>query len=70
MAQDTSRNMLQLQVPPALSTAVKIAADREMTTISEFVRRVLLDRLRSDGIDPVAIQKPASAPVIEAGVAA
>jgi hypothetical protein len=65
MAQDTSRNMLQVQVPPAFSAAVKLAADREMTTISEFVRRVLLDRLRSGGIDPVAIQKPPNAGVIE-----
>jgi hypothetical protein len=57
MAQDASRNMLQLQAPPALTAAIKLAADREMTTISEFVRRVLLDRLRSNGIDPVIIGK-------------
>jgi hypothetical protein len=52
MPQETPRKMLQLQAPSALTAAVKIAADREMTTISEFVRRVLIDRLRSDGIDP------------------
>ena len=46
------RTMLQLCVPPMLTAAVKVAADREMTTISEFVRRVLIDRLRADGIDP------------------
>jgi hypothetical protein len=52
MPQDTPKKMLQLQAPSALTAAVKMAADREMTTISEFVRRVLIDRLRSDGIDP------------------
>jgi hypothetical protein len=51
MAQDNSRKMLQLYAPVALIDAVKVAADREMTSISEFVRRVLIERLRSDGID-------------------
>ena len=47
-----TRTVLQLCAPPALAVAVKTAASREMTTVSEFVRRVLIDRLRSDGIDP------------------
>jgi hypothetical protein len=51
MSQD-SRKMLQLIVPPSLQAAVKLAADREMTSISEFTRRVLIERLRADGIDP------------------
>ena len=51
MSQD-SRKMLQLIVPPSLDEAVKLAASREMSTISEYVRRVLIDRLRADGIDP------------------
>jgi hypothetical protein len=46
------RKMLQLCVPQTLTAAVKLAADRELTTISEFVRRVLIDRLRAEGIDP------------------
>jgi hypothetical protein len=54
MAQENPRKMLQLCAPPALTSAVKAAADREMTTISEYVRRALIDRLRSDGIDPRA----------------
>jgi hypothetical protein len=53
MTQGSSRSTLQLQAPPALTAAVKLAAEREMTTISEFVRRVLIDRLRSDGLDPL-----------------
>jgi len=53
MSQD-SRKMLQLIVPPSLGEAVKIAANREMSTISEYVRRVLIDDLRQRGIDPTA----------------
>ncbi len=69
MSQD-SRKMLQLCAPPALTAAVKLAADREMTTISEFVRRVLIDRLRSDGIDPGAIASRHDFPVADQHVAA
>jgi hypothetical protein len=57
MSQETTRArmpMLQLCAPPTLVAAVKLAADREMTTTSEFVRRSLIDRLRSGGIDPSA----------------
>ena len=39
-----------------LAAAVKIAADRDLMTISEFIRRSLVDRLRADGIDPAAAQ--------------
>jgi hypothetical protein len=52
MSHEARKRMLQLQTPPALAAAVKVAADRELMTVSEFVRRVLIDRLRSDGIDP------------------
>jgi hypothetical protein len=60
--ENPSRTVLQLCAPPALTVAVKNAAAREMTTISEYVRRVLIDRLRSDGIDPgeIASRQPAS----------
>jgi hypothetical protein len=69
MAQDGSRTMLQLCAPPTLTAAVKLAASREMMTLSEYVRRVLIDRLRSDGIDPTV---PASVqrPPRETGIAA
>jgi hypothetical protein len=46
------RKMLQVCMPPPLTEAVKLAADCELTTISGFVRQVLIDRLRADGIDP------------------
>lgn len=53
MSQDSKR-MVQFGVPPALGDAIKLAADQEMTTISEFARRALIDRLRAAGIDPTS----------------
>ena len=47
--------ILQLAAPPVLAQAVKEAADRELLTISEYIRRTLIDRLRADGVDPTAI---------------
>jgi hypothetical protein len=53
---DTQRqkfeNLLQVRAPEVLSTAVKIAAARNLMTSSEYVRRSLIDRLRADGVDP------------------
>ena len=46
------RKMLQLSVLSPLDEAVKLAASREMTSISDYVRRVLIERLRADGIRP------------------
>jgi hypothetical protein len=54
MAQNSSPSMLQLYAAPALRQAVKAAAEREMTTMSEYVRRTLIDRLRASGFDPTA----------------
>lgn len=42
------------QCHPALAAAVRLGADRELMTISEFTRRALIDRLRWHGIDPTA----------------
>ena len=71
MSQETRKPMLQVCVPPSFHAAVKFAADQEMTTISEFTRRVLIDRLRSTGIDPTGLpgcngdQNEVSAGVVE-----
>jgi hypothetical protein len=46
--------LLQAAAPPALVAAVKRAADREFMSLSEYIRRSLVDRLRADGIDPAA----------------
>jgi hypothetical protein len=56
MAQEvlSSRYAFQVRVPGSLAAATKAAADRELMTLSEYVRRVLIERLRADGIDPAA----------------
>ena len=45
-------NLISVRCPPALPVAIERAADRDLTTPSEYVRRALIDRLRADGFDP------------------
>jgi hypothetical protein len=52
MTTERARPVLQLYAPAALTAALKLAADRELTTMSEYVRRTLIARLRAEGIDP------------------
>jgi hypothetical protein len=54
MTQETPRKMLQLIVPPPLAEAVKLAAARQLTSLSDYTRGALLSRMRSEGIDPTA----------------
>ena len=44
--------MLRLRTPESLTTAIREAADRNMTTASEYVRQAVIQKLRVDGIDP------------------
>jgi hypothetical protein len=45
--------ILQAAACPKLADAVRIAAERELTTVSEFTRRALIERLQWwHGIDP------------------
>jgi hypothetical protein len=46
------RYAIQVRAPTSLADAVKTAADRELMTVSEYIRRTLIDRLRHEGIDP------------------
>jgi hypothetical protein len=51
MVTKTSRKTtLQLTAHPVLADAVKDAADRELLTISEYIRRTLIARLLADGV--------------------
>jgi hypothetical protein len=43
---------LHVLAPASLTAAVKAAAERELTSNSEYVRRAVIERLRADGIDP------------------
>jgi hypothetical protein len=54
MTQETPRKMLQLMVSPPLAEAVKLAAARQLTSLSDYARGALLARMRSEGIDPTA----------------
>jgi hypothetical protein len=44
--------VLQVRTPPQLSAALRIAAGRDLQTVSEYVRQAVIERLRADGIDP------------------
>jgi hypothetical protein len=54
MTQENPRKMLQLMVSPSLAEAVKLAAARQLTSLSNYTRGALLSRMRAEGIDPTA----------------
>jgi hypothetical protein len=45
----------EILLPSVLPRAIKIAAERQLTTPSEYVRRSVIDRLRADGIDLLSV---------------
>lgn len=58
MPQYTSYSeVVRFRVPNGLAEAIAEAAARDLTTSSEFVRRALVERLRSLGIDPTRTNK-------------
>jgi hypothetical protein len=50
--------LIQIRAPEFLTKALNSAADKRLTSRSDYIRIALLDRLREDGIDPsgLAIQ--------------
>jgi hypothetical protein len=46
---------LRIRCPASLPAAIGTAAARNMMTPSEYVRRSVFDRLKADGVDPVAM---------------
>ena len=42
---------INLDLPPALREAVRERADRELLTLSAYVRRALLTQLARDGVE-------------------
>jgi hypothetical protein len=42
--------VLKVKIPPSLQSAVEIAAHRDHSTVSDFIRRMMIDRLRADGV--------------------
>jgi Ribbon-helix-helix protein, copG family len=44
--------LIQIRAPEFLTKALDSAADKRLTSRSDYIRTALLDRLRADGIDP------------------
>ncbi len=44
--------MIQIRAPEFLTKALDNAANKRLTSRSDYIRVALLDRLRADGIDP------------------
>ena len=54
---ETSRlftDVLRVRCPSVLPPAIDRGAAKNLMTASEYVRRSVIDRLKSDGIDPTA----------------
>jgi hypothetical protein len=47
--------LIKTRAPKALSQAIRVAAEKDLTTPSEWMRQALLRQLREKGIDPRAI---------------
>jgi hypothetical protein len=44
--------LIRLRCPEALPEAVEVAAAQRMTSMSEYARSALIERLKADGVDP------------------
>jgi metal-responsive CopG/Arc/MetJ family transcriptional regulator len=44
--------LLQIRAPEFLTDALDRAADKRLTSRSDYIRVALLDRLKADGIEP------------------
>ena len=51
---------IKTRAPVALRNAMERAAEREMTTQSEWMRRAIIQKLRADGIDPAQLETAAA----------
>jgi hypothetical protein len=57
-----SKNSLHVRAPRSLTSAIRDAAERELMSPSEYIRRALVEKLRADGINPATYApKPARA---------
>ena len=56
--------LIQIRAPEFLTKALDSAADKRLTSRSDYIRIALLDRLRADGID--ATPASSSAPALSA----
>lgn len=47
--------LIQLRAPEFLRQALDRAADKRLTSRSDYIRTALLDRLRADGVDTASL---------------
>ena len=52
--------LIKARAPDVLRDAIRVAAEKELTTPSEWMRRALLRQLREQGIDPQALRQAAA----------
>jgi hypothetical protein len=52
--------LIKARAPDILREAIKVAAEKELTTPSEWMRRALLRRLREEGIELQTSSKQAA----------
>jgi hypothetical protein len=52
--------LIKARAPSVLREAIKVAAEKELTTPSEWMRRALLRQLLEDGIDPQTVSQKAA----------
>ena len=52
--------LIKARAPSVLREAIKVAAEKELTTPSEWMRRALLRQLREAGIDPQEARQQAA----------
>ena len=46
---------IEIRAAETLPDALAVAADKHMTTVSGYARQAIINQLRADGIDPLAM---------------
>ena len=52
--------LIKTRAPKALRQAIRVAAEKDLTTPSEWMRQALLRQLREKGIDPQTVTQQAA----------
>ena len=52
--------LIKARAPEALREAIERAADRDMSSVSDYARRAIVKQLRADGIDPAQLETAAA----------
>jgi hypothetical protein len=52
--------LIKARAPSVLREAIKVAAEKELTTPSEWMRQAIIRQLREQGIDPQTITRQAA----------